>query len=104
MEEDNSLVKEKTKIEYEAKKIIQDEISPISSSTRYGLCKDCVHLKVVSFEFGESIAECYQFEIKLDQRKKVKECSCYQKRGTMNLWEMESLATIIDVNKSKIGF
>jgi len=91
MEEDNSLVKEKTKIEYEAKKIIQDEISPISSSTRYGLCKDCVHLKVVSFEFGESIA-------------KVKECSCYQKRGTMNLWEMESLATIIDVNKSKIGF
>lgn len=93
--------------EFEGNKLVgyYANSTTIGKTTKFGLCKDCVNLDAVFFEFGKSIAVCNRFKFRLNENDKVVDCMSYYARNVMMLDEMNTLATIIDLNKKdKIGF
>ena len=74
------------------------------SNNKLGLCKDCKHLQMAKTEFGNTFANCYDLDIKLSAEDPVVECTNYEKRGTMSIFEMERIAYIIETDKRKAGF
>jgi hypothetical protein len=70
-----------------------------------GICFNCQYMRYCKTEFGTVRAICWQFKINLQGEDKVIECNEHTARGTMSLRDMETIATLIDVDKSEIkGF
>ena len=70
-----------------------------------GICSNCESMRYCKSEFGNVIAICYSFKIKLHGRDRVVECNEHNKRGQLSLRDMEVIATLIDIDKSEIkGF
>jgi len=70
-----------------------------------GICSNCQNMRYCKTEFETVRAICWQFKINLQGQDKVVECNEHSARGTMSLRDMETIATLIDVDKSEIkGF
>ena len=70
-----------------------------------GICSNCQSMRYCKTEFGNVRAICWEFKINLHGQDKVIECNEHTARGSMSLRDMETIATIIDVDKSEIkGF
>ncbi len=70
-----------------------------------GICSNCSYMRYCKSEFGNVIALCTMFKIEIHGRERIVECNEHSARGTMNLRDMELIATLIDSDKSEIkGF
>lgn len=74
------------------------------SSIHYGLCSSCEWFITVESEYKVLLAKCDELDIKLSTIHPVETCSKYKKRGSLSLWDMKSMAIIIDIPQNKIGF
>lgn len=71
----------------------------------YGICFDCKNLRTFRTKYGKVYAKCYEFDERLNSKDPVEECSCYSRRGEMNLYDMKEMALIIDnTKKQQVGF
>lgn len=82
---------------------ILDEYRPPAHS-EFGLCASCSRFDLAETEFKVIIAMCNYFKMPLSTAHPIKKCTSFRKRGGMNLWEMKSMATLIDPPKKKAGF
>jgi len=74
------------------------------NSKRFGICSDCTSLKACVSEYGRTFAQCYEFEMLLYGRDPIVNCTKYEKKGEMKLWEMKEIAIILEPHKKKAGF
>lgn len=71
----------------------------------YGICFDCKNLRTFRTKYGKIYAKCYEFEERLNSKDPVEDCSCYSRRGEMDLFSMKEIAIIIDNTKrQQAGF
>lgn len=71
-----------------------------------GLCASCKWLRVATFDNGERWIGCGAWGadgIKPIPRRVI-ECSQYDERGRMELWEMKQSAWLIDTVRKRVGF
>jgi len=86
--------------------VIDTKLESVKTN-RYGLCDSCKWAFVTRSEFKILIAICDRHEgmpVPLRSDEPVTECSGYNKRGEMDLYEMAQMATIIEVPKERAGF
>lgn len=69
----------------------------------HGICSDCSYFCIVETNFSIIFLACNNFNIPLNLRNKITNCSGYSKRLSMSLWEMKDIATIIEPTE-RIGF
>jgi len=70
-----------------------------------GMCHNCDYLSYCETEFGNVIANCTTFKIRLSGQNRIKECNMHCPRNKMSLQEMYAIATLIDVRKNvDLGF
>lgn len=92
-------------VEHQGKQIVDtyyDE-SYTKVDDDYGLCTDCKEFKITKMEFGDVFAECQTWDTRRRSQRRVTECSRYDKRGQMNLAEMQQIAYIIEVGGRRVG-
>ena len=72
----------------------------------YGICSSCKNFSIKRSKYSVKKASCFaDRRIKLTSDDPILECSDHDKRGSMTLEQMWSLATLIDEDpKGKIGF
>jgi len=97
------------KIDAELKRLRLDEDEVFGSSVRFtkedfGICHDCINLYAFKTEYGKVLGKCYQFEITLRGIDNIKHCNRYSRKGEMSMDFMKEIATIIEVDKRKVGF
>ena len=92
-------------VNFQAKRIIDTDYEDAYNTIEddYGLCSDCKEFKLTKMEFGDIYAECREWDKMRNSQRRVVECSAYNKRGAMTLWDMQNLAYIIDVEDKKVG-
>lgn len=61
-----------------------------------GICYNCKNINYCKTEFGNVIATCDVFEMRLNGSNRMVECNRHDERGSMTLSEMYALATLID--------
>ena len=71
---------------------------------KIGLCSDCSSLNYCRSEFGNIVASCARFKIRITGRNRIMECTDYYQRGQMSLYDMYQIAWIINTNKNSVGF
>jgi len=69
-----------------------------------GLCSKCKDLLCTQTEYGTIYAQCRIWEKMLNTSNRVKHCTRFRRRGQMSLYDMQDIATIININKREIGF
>lgn len=75
----------------------------------FGLCSTCKNFRYVTSEFRTRLAQCGQYTrdnqiINLTDADPVKSCTSYDEVGTLSLWDMLGMATLIEPPPRKIGF
>jgi hypothetical protein len=81
-----------------------EEISR-SLENEIGICCKCKHLRYAKGEFITVLAVCSSFDIRLNGRDRIVECTDYSERGRLSLQEMYAMAYLIDIDKKEIkGF
>jgi len=70
----------------------------------FGLCSDCKYLYAARTEYGTVIGKCFELNIMIRGIDKIKECTMYDKKGSMSLQDMKEIAIIIEVDKNRVGF
>jgi len=56
-------------------------------------------------EFTIVFAKCSDFDRQLTQKNAIKNCSSYTEKGSLTLWDMRNMATLInDIEKREVGF
>lgn len=80
--------------------------SPIHkvSSEDLKLCTKCRHLRAYRLQYGTENAFCVKMEYKLIPSDPVTDCTEYDDRFQMTIWDMQQIAVIIETKKEKIGF
>jgi hypothetical protein len=70
-----------------------------------GLCAKCKVMRYCKTEFGDVLAFCQMFKIRLHGQNKIVDCNEYNPRGTMSLKDMENIAILINQSEPEIkGF
>jgi len=96
-----------SEIEAGASNIGQDTYDYASNhfiNNKLGVCADCVYLNQVVTEYDKIYARCRELEIPIKGVDPIRECTRYNKRGSLTINEMQDIAYIIEVDKRKIGF
>jgi len=72
---------------------------------KFGLCAKCKNFMFAEGEFTIVFAKCTMFEKPLIQKNAITNCSSYDEKGILSLWEMKSMAILIDdTKKIEVGF
>lgn len=71
---------------------------------KYGICNSCKEFQFAKSEFRIVIARCNDFDIFLHSSNPIKECTNYDKKGTLPLHLMLDIAIIIEPAKNETGF
>lgn len=80
------------------------EISTEQEKT-FGICSNCKNFMFAEGEFVLVFAKCTMFERPLIQKNAIKNCSSYDEKGSLSLYDMRSMAILIDnVEKREVGF
>jgi hypothetical protein len=72
----------------------------------FGLCKDCGHFIGILTKFDKKFVKCSEitvYGLKLDSLDPVKSCTCYYKRGQLDIHSMKDMATMIEI-RNDLGF
>ena len=84
---------------------LEDGMGPIKfDKDKFGVCTDCSHLRAAITRFNKTFAQCYEFEINLNSVDPIVECTKYDQKGSMKLWEMKDIAIIIEPWRKQAGF
>lgn len=70
----------------------------------YGLCNKCKEFLLTMSEYGGKYAYCYKWKQIFKDNRRVTECSGFEERGRMTLYDMKQIATIIEIPDKEIGF
>jgi hypothetical protein len=70
----------------------------------FGKCSSCKCFMFAESEYSIWYARCVAFEIGLSHKEPIVNCSAYSEIGTMTMWDMKQIATIIDIDKKTVGF
>jgi len=74
-------------------------------SDEYGVCSTCVHLTLIKTKYGKEFAWCdWHDKLKPNTVDPIVFCIHHSPRNQLSLKEMWTLATIINVDKNKVGF
>ncbi len=80
-----------------AKKHINDD--------SYGICNKCTNLLLTVFEFGsKKSAYCEKWKRFLEENKRVEDCSAFNEKGKLSLYDMKQIAIMIEPSEKEIGF
>ena len=71
---------------------------------KYGICKDCEHLRYAKSEFAIRAAYCYDMRFRLHDSDPIIECKSFSQEGQMDLHDMKQIAWMVDIEKRKCGF
>lgn len=114
IDDDESAEEKETKNAREINKIIQkaervfDFGAEISNEheKNFGICSHCKNFMFAEAEFTVIFAKCQQFDNALTQKNAIRNCSLYDEKGSLSLYDMRSMATLIDDVKPKreVGF
>lgn len=70
-----------------------------------GMCCDCKSLNYCATEFGNILAICESFNIRLNGQNRIVECNLHSPKNVLSLNEMYAMATLIDPEEEKkVGF
>jgi len=69
-----------------------------------GLCANCGNLRACISEFGKIVARCDVFKCSLNAQDPIKDCTSFEKRGEVPLYELKEMAIILEPNKKQVGF
>jgi len=87
---------------------IDDYYGPIGRfdtlDNEFGLCKTCKEFQFAKTEFAVVRAQCRDLDIVLHSEQPIKACTNYIKIGQLTINQMLDMATLIEINKKKIGF
>jgi len=81
-----------------------NNIDPTKYLDKYGICPNCSHFQYLRYEYGNEMAQCYEYDVVLRGVQRVVECMAYSKRGAMTLNQMTKIAYILGENKTVKGF
>jgi hypothetical protein len=70
----------------------------------FGQCGSCKHLLFAESEFNVLFAKCGCFDVMIHRKEPIVKCSSYEEIGTMTLWDMKAVASIINPDKKTMGF
>ena len=70
----------------------------------FGKCGTCKNLQFAESEFNILFARCHLFEVMIHRREAIVNCSSYEETGTMTLYDMKQIATLIDLDRKTMGF
>lgn len=70
----------------------------------YGVCNKCTNLLLTVFEYGKKYAYCDKWKKFLEENKRIKDCSSFNEKGRMSLYDMKQIAVIIDPSDKEVGF
>ena len=77
----------------------------IRNSKVPGLCHTCKHAHIRSFDTGKQEVICGRLDVNALMPRPVVECTMYEEKGTMDEWDMEKIAFVLETKKGKpIGF
>jgi hypothetical protein len=68
-----------------------------------GICHNCNNLDFCQSEFGNVLAICTTFKIRLSGQNRITKCNQHNTRGAMDVNDMTAIATIIDLSEKKIN-
>ena len=71
--------------------------------SRFGLCADCTQFFYCRQSYQNERAYCHRMEILLSGKDRMIECNKYEKRGKLDLNQMQDIAWIIETPKT-VGF
>ena len=70
-----------------------------------GICHNCQDLEFCESEFGNVLAYCSSFKVRLFGQNRITKCNQHSTRGSMEVSDMFAIATIIELGEKKIhGF
>ena len=69
-----------------------------------GICNGCKNLRAAVTRHDKLYAYCETFEKSLNGYDEVVECTAYNARGSLSLWDMKDMAYVIEAEKRKAGF
>jgi len=75
--------------------------------SQFGLCRDCIYFSYSATEFNIVRAVCNAIDgypMRLKSNNPIQNCNDYVKKGQLDIWEMKSMAYIIDTHKKEAGF
>jgi hypothetical protein len=80
----------------------------VTALKKYGLCGKCKHMRYASSQFRIRKAYCYNFTehghtMFLYDNDPIVECTQFDQRGVMDLYDMKQIAWLIDPPRDKIG-
>lgn len=76
----------------------------VSDFAEFGLCKDCGHFVGIMTKFDKKFVKCAEiYGLRLDSLDPVGVCTCYYKKGQLDIHSMRDMATFIDI-KRDMGF
>lgn len=81
-------------------KVVSTKIST-ANEKMFGKCASCKHFMFAESEFSIWYARCNGFGVKLSHKDPIVNCSSYTEVGSMSLWEMKEMATLIEGKKSR---
>ncbi len=71
----------------------------------FGICAKCKNFMFCEGEFSVVFAKCSMFERPLTQKNAIKNCSSFDEKGVLSLYDMKSMAILIDnVERREVGF
>lgn len=71
---------------------------------KYGLCKDCEHIRYAKSEFTVRAAYCYDMRFRLADNDPITECKSFSQVGQMDLHDMKQIAWLVEGKTRVCGF
>jgi hypothetical protein len=99
--------KELNKLIHKTEKLLEKHtetrISDINAVI-FGKCSTCKSFMFAEGEFTIIFAKCEWFDRPLTQKTPITNCSRYEERGSLTLYEMKQIYTPIEPPKEQVGF
>jgi hypothetical protein len=86
---------------------LEDRFPGSSSSNRafasLGICGECSNLLGFVTKYGNRLAKCQEFNMRLTETNCIESCTGFWKKGHQDIKSLVGMATLIDVRR-KVGF
>ncbi|OIO62191.1 hypothetical protein AUJ83_03425 [Candidatus Woesearchaeota archaeon CG1_02_33_12] len=81
----------------------REELTPVFKK-QYGMCISCSYFAYASTDFRVIVSYCKRLKIYRKEGDVVSKCSEYDEVGRMNIYDMERIAYVLELDKGNIGF
>lgn len=82
----------------------------IGGMARFGICAQCLHMSFAKTDFSIAWALCTRWDhaamgaFRLNSKRPLQNCTEFNRRGFVSLYDMQDIAWIIDISEKKAGF